>query len=92
MNLQFLFSRFIEKGLRNCRLYTRNPLLRGHAIYRQWTKLFARFQFTLYISKYYLEINSRLILIIILSRIAERYVVYSSNFEITFSSMFFKSQ
>jgi hypothetical protein len=25
MNLQFLFSRFIEKGLRNCRLYTRNP-------------------------------------------------------------------
>jgi hypothetical protein len=33
--------------------------------YRQWTKVFARFQFTLYISyktifsKYYLEINSR---------------------------------
>jgi hypothetical protein len=46
MHLQFLFSRFIEKGLRNCR----NPLLRGHAIYRQWTKVFARFQFTLYIS------------------------------------------
>ena len=36
MNLQFLFSRFIEKGLRNCRLYTRNPLLRGHAIYMQF--------------------------------------------------------
>ena len=35
-------------------------------------------------SKYYLEINSRSILIIILSRKAERYVVYSSNFEITF--------
>ena len=83
MNLQFLFSRFIEKGPRNCRLCTRNPLLRGHAIYRQWTKVFARFQFILYISyktsfsKYYLEINSRLILIIILSRKAERYVVYN---------------
>jgi hypothetical protein len=50
MNLQFFFSRFFEKGLRNCRIYTRNPLLRGHAIYRQWTKVFARFQFTLYIS------------------------------------------
>ena len=50
MNLQFLFSRFIEKGPRNCRLYTRNPLLRGHAIYRQWTKVFARFQLTLCIS------------------------------------------
>jgi hypothetical protein len=53
-------------------------------------KVFARFQFTLYISyktsfsKYYLEINSRPILIIILSRKAERYVVHSNNFEITF--------
>jgi hypothetical protein len=59
-------------------------------MYRQWTKVFTRFQFTLYISyktsfsKYYLEINSRPILIIILSRKSERYVVYSSNFEITF--------
>ena len=35
-------------------------------------------------SKYYLEINSRPILIIISSRKAERYIVYSSNFEITF--------
>jgi hypothetical protein len=32
-------------------------------------------------SKYYLEINSRPILIIILSKKAERCVVYSSNFE-----------
>ena len=37
-----------------------------------------------FFSKYYLEINSRPILIIISSRKAERYVVYSSNFEINF--------
>jgi hypothetical protein len=35
-------------------------------------------------SSFHLEINSRPILIIISSRKAERYVVYSSNFEITF--------
>ena len=41
-------------------------------VYRQWTKVFGRFQFSLYISyktsftKYYLEINSSLILIIVL--------------------------
>jgi hypothetical protein len=35
-------------------------------------------------SKYYLEVNSCPISIIILSTKAERYVVYSSNFEITF--------
>ena len=40
MNLQFLFSRFIEKGLKNCRLCTRNPLLRGHAIYMQFIHTF----------------------------------------------------
>ena len=40
-------------------------------VYRQWTKVFGRFQFSLYISyktsftKYYLEINSSLILIIV---------------------------
>jgi hypothetical protein len=44
-----------------------------------------------YNRKYYLEINSRPILIIISSRKAERYAVYSSNFEITLWSMFFKS-
>ena len=52
-------------------------------LYRDVPKVFARFQFNLYISyktsfsKYYLEINSCPILIIILSRKAERYVVYS---------------
>jgi hypothetical protein len=40
MNLQFLFSRFIEKGLKNCLLCTRNPLLRGHAIYMQFIHTF----------------------------------------------------
>ena len=61
-------------------------------LHRQCTKVFAYiFHIKLQFSKYYLEINSRSILIIILSRKAERYVVYCSNFEITFWSMFFKS-
>ena len=49
------------------------------------------FMYNYSFSKYYLEINSRPILIIILSRKAERYVVDSSDFEITFGSMFIKS-
>ena len=48
----------------------------------------AYISYTTSFSKYYLEINSRPILIIILSRKAERYVVYSSNFEITFEACF----
>jgi hypothetical protein len=98
MNLQFLFSRFIEKGLRNCRLYTRNPYYEvmlytdngqkySHAsnlpyifhIKLQFFKILSWNQFTYDFNHY-------------LSRKAERYVVYSSNFEITFWNMFFKSQ
>ena len=43
--LIFLFSRFIEKGLRNCRLCTRNPLLRGHAIYTIYSYIFFSLQY-----------------------------------------------
>ena len=58
--------------------------------YRQWSKVFGHFRFFIYISYktsfliYNLEVNSCTISITILSRKAERYVVYSSNFEITF--------
>ena len=58
--------------------------------YRQWSKVFGHSRFFLYISYkisfliYYLEVNSCPISIIILSTKAERYVDYSSNFEITF--------
>jgi hypothetical protein len=59
-------------------------------MYKEWSKGFGHFRFVLNISyttsvfKYYLEVNSCPISIIILSTKAERYVVYSSNFEITF--------
>ena len=58
--------------------------------YRPWSKVFGHFRLFLYISYktsfliYYLEVNSCPISIIILSTKAERYVVYSGNFEITF--------
>ena len=63
--------------------------------YRQWSRVFGRFRFFLYISYttsfliYYLEVNSWPISIIILSTKAERYVVYC-NFEITFLKLFFQ--
>ena len=66
--------------------------------YRQWSKVFGHFRFFLYISYktsfliYYLEVNSCPISIIILSTKAERYVVYSSNFEITFLKLFFSNR
>jgi hypothetical protein len=44
-----------------------------------------------FFSRYYHEVNSCPILIIVLSTKAELYVVYSSYFEITFRNMFFKS-
>ena len=66
--------------------------------YRQWSKVFGHFRFFLYISYktsfliYYLEVNSCPISIIMLSTKAERYVVYSINFEITFWSMHFSNR
>ena len=64
--------------------------------YRQWSKVFGHFRIFLYISYktsyliYYLEVNSCPISIIMLSTKAERYVVYSINFEITFEACIFQ--
>jgi hypothetical protein len=64
--------------------------------YRQWSKVFGHFRIFLYISYktsfliYSLEVNSCPISIIMLSTKAERYVVYSINFEITFEACIFQ--